>query len=233
MKRLVLFDIDGTLLLCGKAPRNAITQAMIKIFGTAGPVDQFPFSGKTDPQIIFELMQAARIADDVIQAGLQRAIADYIAALETTLQSIDIRILKGVEKLLEQLAGHEDIVLGLLTGNVMQGAQIKLSRAGLGHYFFNGTSPLGAFGSDSMHRNELPAIAVERAKAIKHRHFTEKEIAIIGDSPSDVLCGKSLNVKSIAVATGWHKTDELKNYDPDFAFEDLSVTDKVMEAILQ
>lgn len=233
MKRLVLFDIDGTLVLCGKAPRNAITQAMINIFGTAGPVDQFPFSGKTDPQIISELMRAAQLTDAIIQAGVPKAIADYIAALESTLQSDDIRILKGVQNLLAQLSIRDDVVLGLLTGNVLQGAQIKLMRAGLGHYFFNGVQPLGAFGSDSMHRHDLPAIAVERARIITHRQFSGKEIVIIGDSPSDVLCGKSLNVKSIAVATGWHKIDELKTYEPDFVFEDLSRTDAVTEVILQ
>ncbi|MBX7152670.1 HAD hydrolase-like protein [bacterium] len=233
MKRLVLFDIDGTLLLCGRAPRKAITQAMIKIFGTAGAVDQFSFSGKTDPQIIFELMQSAHIANEIIQAGIPKAIDDYLVALEATLLSGDIKILKGVENLLERVAGHEDIVLGLLTGNVLRGAHLKLSRAGLGHYFFNGMPPLGAFGSDSIHRHDLPAIAVERANVIKHRQFSGKEIVIIGDSPSDVLCGKSLNVKSIAVATGWHKTDELKSYEPDFVFEDLSATDAVTEAILR
>jgi phosphoglycolate phosphatase-like HAD superfamily hydrolase len=122
--------------------------------------------------------------------------------------------------------------LGLLTGNVVKGAEIKLARAGLHKYFFDGKDALGAFGSDSMSRNDLPAIAVERAYARTGRLFKEKDIVIIGDSPYDIICGRELNARSIAVATGWHTEGELRKHEPDYLFGDFSATHEVMRAIL-
>lgn len=232
MRKLVLWDIDGTLIRCGKSPRNAIVASMEEVFGTRGDVDNYPFSGKTDPQIIYDVMTAARIDENQVLAQMQSVLEGYVSRLDKTLSPDEIRIFGGIVELLDQLSKHNEVVQGLLTGNVIDGARIKLSRAGLGHYFFNGKTPLGAFGSDARHRPELPAIAVQRAWEMTGRRFEAKDIVIIGDSPYDVLCGKHLNVRSIAVATGWHTVDDLKSYEPDAVYSDFSDTSEVLKTIL-
>lgn len=231
-KKLVLFDIDGTLIQCGKAPRRAITAAMKSVFGTAGEVDRYPFSGKTDTQIIFDVIKAAAVDEKIILNRLQDAIDTYLALLQENLRPEDITVMSGIKVLLAALEQHALVTLGLLTGNVAGGAKIKLSRAGLGSYFFNGEHAIGAFGSDAMIRNELPGIAVKRAHQRTGELYKEKDIVIIGDSPYDVLCGKSLNVKSIAVATGWHSKDELMEHQPDYFFYNFLDTERVVSSIL-
>lgn len=231
-KKLVLFDIDGTLIRCGKAPRRAITEAMKNVFGTSGNVDQYPFSGKTDSQIIFDVIKGAAIDEKIVLNRLPEAITKYVELLQATLQTGDITIMSGIQTLLDALDQQSQVTLGLLTGNVFEGAKIKLTCAGLHSYFFNGYDSIGAFGSDAMNRNQLPAIAVKRALARTGQLFKEKNIVIIGDSPYDVLCGKSLNVKSIAVATGWHAMNELQEHQPDYFFDDFSDTGKAVESIL-
>jgi len=232
LKKLVLFDIDGTLILSGKTPRRAITQAMEKIFGTSGQVDQYPFSGKTDLQIIYEVMIGAQIEESEVKAKIDEAIRQYVQLIRTYLRPEEITVLKGITNLLSSLKEDSGIVLGLLTGNVMEGAKIKLSRAGLDTYFFNGDGPVGAFGSDSMLRDDLPKIAVDRALKRFGHHFLGKEVVIIGDSPFDVSCGRSLGVKSVAVATGWHTTAELAVHGPDYLFEDFSNTSQALRVIV-
>lgn len=232
MKKLVLFDIDGTLILCGKAPRRAITESMRSVFGTAGNVDSYSFSGKTDKQIIYDVITGAAVSEDTVHEKMQETIDGYITRLHATLEPADVKTLEGITALLEHLQEHEHAVLGLLTGNVAKGAEIKLARAGLHKYFFDGKDALGAFGSDSMSRNDLPAIAVERAYARTGRLFKEKDIVIIGDSPYDITCGRGLNARSIAVATGWHTADELRKYEPDYLFDNFSATHEVVRAIL-
>lgn len=231
-QKLVLFDIDGTLIQCGKAPRRAITEAMKTVFGTTGNVDQYPFSGKTDTQIVFDVITGAAVDEITVKGRLQETIGKYVELLYATLQPADITFMKGIRELLDALHGHTQMTLGLLTGNVAEGAKIKLTRAGLNSYFFNGQGAIGAFGSDSMNRNDLPAIAVQRAYERTGRLYKEKNIVIIGDSPYDILCGKSINVKSIAVATGWHSRVELEEHKPDFYFDDFTDTKRVVESIL-
>ncbi len=232
MRKLVLFDIDGTLIHCGKAPRRAITEAMVAIYGTAGDVNNYPFSGKTDMQIIYDVITGASIEAEIVKSKMREAIQGYLDRLQQTLNPNDVKVLDGIVRLLEDLKDHSQAVLGLLTGNVMEGAKIKLSRAGLDTYFFDGNGIIGAFGSDSMSRNDLPALAVQRAFEATGKTFREKDIVIIGDSPYDITCGRSLNVRSIAVATGWHKEDELRTYNPDHLFDNFNDTQAVMSAIL-
>lgn len=230
--KLVLFDIDGTLLICGKAPRMAITYAMERVFGTSGRALNHSFSGKTDPQIITELMTMEGRGAEEIAEGMPRVVRHYVEELDRTLQPAEIRRLNGVTELLAALRIRTDVHLGILTGNVEEGARIKLDRAGLAEIFFNNGSTVGAFGSDAIHRSELPAVAVQRARHVLNHEFRSKDIIIIGDSPNDILCGKSLNVRSVAVATGWHSMEELKACEPDFAFPTLAGTQEIVNAIV-
>ena len=233
MKKLILFDIDGTLIHCGKAPRRAITEAMRAVFGTTGNVDSYPFSGKTDTQIIYDVITGAAVSEVIVRDKMQETIDGYVTRLHATLEPNDVKTLDGITVLLNHLLEQEHAILGLLTGNVAKGAEINLTRAGLHPYFFNGKGAIGAFGSDSMNRNELPAIAVKRAYERTGRLFKEKDIVIIGDSPYDIICAKGVNARSIAVATGWHTPVELREYEPDYLFDNFSATHDVVNAIFK
>ncbi|MBM3269416.1 MAG: HAD family hydrolase [Candidatus Sericytochromatia bacterium] len=225
--RLVLFDIDGTLLSTGRAGADALLRALAETYGTTGPIERWSFGGKTDPQIVWELMTEAGVDPVVVEARFDAVIDRYLAHLEARMDPARIKLKPGVTPLLEALAAHPGVVLGLLTGNVVAGAELKLRSAGLWSYF-----TLGAYGSDHRHREHLPAIAASRAEELTGRRFAGKEIVIIGDTPNDVLCGRGLGCKAIAVATGSYGRDDLAAHDPDYCFADLSDTPAVVGAIL-
>jgi phosphoglycolate phosphatase-like HAD superfamily hydrolase len=229
MRRLILFDIDGTLLYADGAGKRAIHAAMMEVFGTTGPIGEYSFAGRTDPEIVTDLLRAAGVPDAEIEAGLPALWFLYLERLNREVRELRIHPLPGVTELVERVerAGGET-VLGLLTGNIVQGARIKLDAAGLGFRRFR----VGAYGSDHAHRPELPAIAVERARELTGVGYAGKEIVIVGDTPKDVACGLHLGVRTIATATGRHPLDELRACDPDFAFPDLSDVDAVWRAMM-
>lgn len=228
MQRLVLFDIDGTLLRAGGAGKRAFHEALVEVFGTTGPIAGYSFAGRTDPQITRELLRGAELPDDAIDAGLPALWASYLGRLERELEAQPAARLPGVEPLLKRIEEAGDpLLLGLLTGNVAGGARLKLESAGIGFDRFR----VGAFGSDHADRPSLPAIAVERAEALVGRRYAGKEIVIIGDTPLDIACGVHLGVRTIATATGTHGMEELAGHDPDHLFEDLSDLEAVWAAI--
>ncbi|HEU0055137.1 MAG TPA: haloacid dehalogenase-like hydrolase [Longimicrobium sp.] len=228
MRRLVLFDIDGTLLFADGAGKRAVHEALTAVFGTVGHIEGYSFAGRTDPEIVTDLLRAGGVADEEIEAGLPRVWDIYLARLAREVRAVDVRALPGVPALLERVeAEGGEVVLGLLTGNVREGARIKVDAAGLGFDRFR----VGAYGSDHGRRPELPAIAVERARAATGVGFAGKEIVIVGDTPLDVACGAHLGVRTIAVATGHHGVAELADCAPDHLFADLSDTAAVWDAI--
>lgn len=230
MHRLVLFDIDGTLLAAGGAGARAFRDALLEVFGTPGPINGHSFAGKTDPQIASELLRAAGLEDQHITAGLPELWRSYLARLEPELARSHLRVLPGVPELLAQIeAARADMVLGLLTGNLRDGARLKLDAAGIGFRRF----AVGAYGCDHADRAELPAVAVQRAEQRTGRRFKRKEIVIIGDTPNDIACGGALGVRTIAVATGSYTRDHLAAYGPDYLLGSLEDTEAVLDAILQ
>ena len=228
MRRLILFDIDGTLLSADGSGKRAIHAALMEVFGTTGPIGSYSFAGRTDPEIVRDLLRADGIADAEIERGLPALWFRYIEYLHREIHDMRVRALPGVPELLDRVetAGGE-VVLGLLTGNIREGARIKVNAARLGFSRFR----VGAFGSDHAHRPELPAIAVERARRETGVGFSGKEIVIIGDTPKDVACGEHLGVRTIATATGQHPADELRACGADYVFDDLSEVDAVWQAI--
>jgi len=227
--KLVLFDIDGTLLLSDGAGRRAIQRALVEVFGATGPEDHH-FDGKTDPQIVRELMRHAGHGDRHIDAQMGRLLALYLEYLRAELARPDKRAyaLPGVPQLLDALDHRDDVILGLLTGNVEPGARAKLAAVGLDFNRFR----VGAFGSDHEHRPELPAIARARAKGDLGADVTGSAIVVIGDTPADLTCGRSLGASAIGVATGRYSVTQLLEHDPVAAFEDLSDTAAVLSAIV-
>jgi phosphoglycolate phosphatase-like HAD superfamily hydrolase len=229
MRRLVLFDIDGTLIWTAGAGRSAIRQALLAEIGTTGPVDGFRFDGKTDPQIVHELLTAARhpFAGSVMH--IDAVCRRYVALLreELTHGDREIRIFPGVARLLEAIEGQAEYLLGLLTGNVADGASLKLAAAGLDPARFR----VGAFGSDSPDRPALPAIAAARAAAVMGRTPSGDEVVIIGDTPADVTCGRAIGARAIGVATGAYSRRDLELAGAYAAFDDFSDVDAVLDAI--
>jgi phosphoglycolate phosphatase-like HAD superfamily hydrolase len=227
--KLVLFDIDGTILLGDGAGRRAIHQALREVYGGIGPADH-RFDGKTDRQIVRELMRLDGHDDARIDAGLVDVLARYVRYLERELAvpAHAPRLLDGVPELLDALEARPDVTLGLLTGNVEAGARAKLVAAGIDPDRFSSS----AFGSDSEHRPDLPAVARRRASEALGADLPGERVVIIGDTPADVQCGRAIGARAIAVATGSYGVDELERHGAAHVFSDLTDTAAVVEAIV-
>ena len=230
MRHLVLFDIDGTLLSSSSAGRSAVQAAFAEEFADTAFFASVRFDGKTDPQIIAELYAAAGFPERATTDAIARVLDRYLVHLEDRISSGShaVRALPGVPALLDALHERDDVVVGLLTGNVVPGARLKLDAAALPFERF----ALGAFGSDSAHRPDLPAVAAARAEAMMGRVPTGSDVVIIGDTPADVTCGSAICARAIGVATGAYSVDDLDAAGAAVSFATLSETTKVMEAIL-
>jgi phosphoglycolate phosphatase len=255
VERLVLFDIDCTLIDGHGAGGRAIMRAIKDVYGVEGELGDYSFHGRTDPGIVRDLADLWGAADpetvvgryegetqpqvmhdlaeqlgtpaDSIDALVDRCVARYVELIADEVAKVRIEVLPGVKELVTALAADRRVLVGLLTGNVEEGARIKLAPTGLSALF-----RVAAYGSDSALRSELPPVAVARAEKLTGRRFTGKEIVVIGDTPADIECGAGLGVKSIAVATGRHSVDELAVHEPDHVFADMGDWRAVYEAIL-
>lgn len=227
--KLVLFDIDGTILLTDGAGKRAIHRALIEVFGGTGPEDH-RFDGKTDPQIVRELMRHEGHGDDHIDRHMSPLLDRYVAYLQEELEAgaSGVRVMPGVCDLLDALEERDDVVLGLLTGNLEAGARAKLSSAGIDPDRFE----IGAYGSDHELRGELPAVAQRRAREELGLEIPGVDVVVIGDTPADLHCGRGIGARAIGVATGSYSVDELAKHEPVAVFEDLSDTTRVVTAIL-
>lgn len=229
-KRLVLFDIDGTLLRGGPFWK----ESFLLSFGEHLPNVEFPkvsFGGKTDLQICREMMEEKGFTPEKVEEFMHRIVDSYLNRAEALLpeRGHEVTILPGVREVLHKLSEREDVVLGLLTGNVKRGADLKLKAAGLDQFFL-----FGVYGDDHWDRYKLPSLALKRAKEKFDYDFSGKQIVIIGDTVHDINCGKSIGVRSIAVGTGRGiPVEHLMAANPDYFFKDLSALAEVMDAILE
>jgi phosphoglycolate phosphatase-like HAD superfamily hydrolase len=215
--KLVLFDIDGTLVDCGGQARNAFADALQHVMGTTGGLSHYDFSGKLDPRIVMDLLTGMGLSRDEAKKRLPEVRAEYLERLERDLHVEKMRLLPGVGELLDALRMRKDVALGLLTGNWETGGRIKIGR-----YDLNGYFPFGSFGDDGMDRNELPPIALERAKQTHNHEFSAEDAVIIGDSILDVACARAHGIRCLAVATGKTSMDDLAATKPEWLEEDLS-----------
>ena len=229
--KLVLFDIDGTIMLSAGAGGRAVRRALIEVFGATGP-ERHRFDGKTDPQIVRELMSIVGHADEHIEARMPALFERYLAYLDEELQvsaaAGGIRVMPGIFDLLDALEARNDVVLGLLTGNLAEGARAKLSASGINPERFR----VGAYGSDHEVRGELPAVAQRRAREQLGLTFSGRDIVVIGDTPADLQCGFSIGCTAIGVATGMYSLDDLREHRPAAVFQNLADTPAVLRAIL-
>jgi len=213
---LVLFDIDGTLISTEGRAGQALAGALSETFGTSGLVPGYSFSGKTDPQIVFELMATAGVSHDRVERQLPEVFARYLARLAAALQPGTVKVLAGVTEILDGLHSR-GAPIGLLTGNIYEGAIVKLRAAGLDHHF-----PFGAFGSDSADRNALVAVARRRAREALGGDFLGRRIVIVGDAEADILCARAGGTRAVAVASGWTPRDTLAMLRPDALLDSLA-----------
>jgi len=226
--KLVLFDIDGTILWSDGAGRRAMTAALTRVFGGAGPTE-YHYDGKTDPQIVRDLMRAAGHSDETIDARMDAVASSYLSLLERELATGGrrTRLFDGVSELITALEARPDAIVGLLTGNFCDGAMLKLSAAGLDVARFR----VGAFGSDHAHRPALPAVALERAREALGVELRGEDLVVIGDTPADIECARSVGARAVAVATGRFSVHDLAAHAPAAVFPTLADTRAVIEAI--
>src|SRR5260370_25705383 len=232
--RLILFDIDGTLLWTDGAGRRAIHRALLDEMGTAGPIDGYRFDGKTDPQIVRELLELAGHPDARSETRVTAVCTRYVdlRPAELAKPTQITKLYPGIRELLAALEPHEAAgraVVGLLTGNVEHGAALKLRSAGLDPARF----VVGAFGSDSHRRSDLPSIAAERAgrKTGGDHRFGGADLVIVGDTPDDVACGRPMGARTVAVGTGVYDVAALRAAGATHVFQDLTDTRAVLEAL--
>lgn len=216
--RLILFDIDCTLLLTHGAGREATRLAMQDVFGTASRVDGHYFGGKTDWQTLVELLEehgygAAHIGEVMhhYEAAMGQRMAEVIGRYP-------VEACTGALELVTRLRQTPNVMLGVVTGNVSTVAPIKLRAAGFDPDWF----PIGAYGNEAVDRDHLPPLALERAVAHYGRPIAPEQVIIIGDTPSDIACARALGAVAVAVATGPCSIDELTAARPDYLLVDLT-----------
>lgn len=222
--RLFLFDIDGTLITSGGAGETALIAAMADRFGVVEDFQGITLAGATDASIACALL---------LKHGLEpspentAALLDsYLGHLRPSMPAHSGRVLPGITPLLDALKQRPDAVLALLTGNLLKGAEIKLTHYGVWDYF-----EFGAFADDHHDRNELGKFAQARAVEKHGVSFDPERIFVIGDTPKDIECGRAIRARTVAIATGVYDRATLAEYSPDFLFDDLSNTSEVLEAL--
>jgi len=227
--RLLLFDIDGTLLNARGAPRTAMVNVMVRRKPDFSYNSNYSFAGRTDWEIIEELLLHDDPGFEITVDVVRQIMREFAAELEKEMKKIaPPLVFAGVAKLLQALSANEDCCLGLLTGNIEAGAKLKLRAGGLEKFF-----SFGAFGSDARNRSDLPAFAMDRAEKIFGIRFSTRDTWIVGDSINDISCAHDNGIRCLAVATGWTPRAELERHKPEFLVDDLALTEEVLSILLK
>jgi len=214
--RLVLFDIDGTLIRTGGAGVQAFAKVFATEFNAVDGFERLKFAGRTDVSLVREFFEFHKIPPT--PENFRRFFERYVFWLDHILRESQGVICTGVQEFIGDLKGLPDPpLLGLLTGNIRLGAEIKLRHFHLWEVF-----QTGGFADDHEERDKIAAIDRDRGGQILKRHLQGEEVLVIGDTPLDIRCARAIGAKVLAVATGGHPLSELKQHGPDWAVENLS-----------
>ena len=223
-KRLLLFDIDGTLIHSGGAGVHALIAAFRERFGITDDLRGIEIAGMTDSGIVTSILKKHNIP--ATTENVSAFLDSYVHFLSLELPRREGKLLPGVLELLEELKSRPHLVLALLTGNVSRGAQLKLEHYGVWHFF-----EFGAFADDHHDRNRLGTVARAWAREKHGRQFSTSQIDVIGDTPRDIACGKAIGARTIAVATGKWSREQLAEHQPDFLIDDLSNVNEIIDTL--
>ena len=216
--RLLLFDIDGTLLRASGAGREAKRRALQQVFGSSDGIESHQFGGKTDWFSLLELLEHKGIPTGEIRARLpsfERVMARHLAQI---IAHYEVTPCPGALVLVRRLRQHKDRLPGIVTGNFAATAPVKLRAAGFDPAWF----PVGAYGNEALDRNELPPLALERAMAHTGWMITPDQVAVIGDTPADIESARAMGALAVAVETGYTSSDILRAAQPDYLLPNLN-----------
>jgi phosphoglycolate phosphatase-like HAD superfamily hydrolase len=230
-RRLILWDVDGTLVWTGPATRDAFDRAVSSVLGRAIGEHGVSLGGKTDPQIAMEILAALAVAENEARAhvpavlrAVERELAEAVDAVRR-----DGRVLPGVEEILKRLRGRPDVIQTVLTGNTEANGRLKVAMFGLDPYL---DADIGAYGSDSADRRELVPIALEKLERLRGVRITAADTWVIGDTVLDLACARAGGARCLLVATGRVAFSELAEAGADAAMPDLSDVDSVERLLL-
>jgi phosphoglycolate phosphatase-like HAD superfamily hydrolase len=223
-KKLVLFDIDGTLLTSGGAGERALRRGFQQRFGIDDDLGTVEIAGRTDSGIARQMLAAHGLEET--PENLTAFFDGYLHFLTEELPASPGQLLPGIIPMLEALKPRPDVVLALLTGNLERGAQLKLTHYGVWHYF-----EFGAYADDHHDRNQLGHFARTRAEEKHGVEFPSERIFVLGDTPHDITCARAIGAKAIAIATGKFTRASLGACAPDFLFDDLSDVSAVLKIL--
>lgn len=218
---LLLFDIDGTLLLTGGAGERALRQCIPEALGVEDDMEGIEIAGRTDSGIARQVFH--KLGIELTEEALKRFHEAYLRNLLINLETSGGCVLPGMEEILRLTSTNPRFSLGLLTGNLRKGADAKLSRFGIHHHF-----AFGAFADDHHDRNALGPFAVERALRHTGVAFAPSRIFVIGDTAHDIACARAIGAQAVAVATGKFSVEELAPHQADHLFRDFSNVEQVM-----
>ena len=223
-KKLLLFDIDGTLITSGGAGENALRLGIMDRFGIDDDLRGIEIAGRTDSGIARQFFAKHSLPDT--PGNTTSFFEGYLTHLPRMLSEKDGRLLPGIVPLLDALTTRDDVILALLTGNLERGAKLKLTHYGVWDYF-----EFGAYADDHHDRNQLGHFARTRAKERHGVEFPPENIYILGDTPHDITCARAIGAKAVAIATGQFTRAQLAGHAPDFLFDDLGNVDAVVATL--
>lgn len=222
--RLLLWDIDGTLIQSGHAGEAALKRVATERFGDDFTLEGIEIAGRTDKGIVRQILQKRKVA--ATSEAIASILDSYVGYLRDELPKREGCVLPGVREILEHTAAQPHLTNALLTGNIVRGAQLKLEHYGLWQYF-----AFGAFADDHHDRNQLGPFAHRRARETTGHDFAPDRVDVIGDTEHDIACGKAFGARTVAVATGSRSRAELVRHGPDFCFADLASAKEVMNQL--
>lgn len=223
--QLLLFDIDGTLVNTGGAGSRAMTRAFSEVCGVSDAFQSFSMAGMTDPLILEKAVAVAESRGLKIKCDYEKVYRAYLDYLQEELESglMPYHVLPGVSPLLEELKGHREISLGLATGNIAEGARVKLEHGKIAHFF-----SFGGYGSDHGNRTHVVRQAVRRGSEFVAPARVSRAI-VIGDTPRDIIHAKEAGAEVIAVASGFHSRETLAEFSPDLLLDSLQDSEAFWE----